>query len=272
MAAPPPLTPQSMPTLHTEPGRTPADQANRPGSPASVTSDRGVALRSSPDRSALLVAALEMAARCSPCHGAGWWQPLPVQAAVRCALFGFPSRGTGRFGSAHRSARRPYGPGPPPPRNVLAARPSRHGSGSTSTTRNQPPQKGTAIMATANTITIAGNLTRDPELRFTPNGRATASFSVAVNNDWTDPSTGERRESTDFFDVVVWGKPAENAAQSLSKGQEVVVSGRLQQRSWETDEGERRSRIELTATVVGAGLSFGTTVFTKNPRPGEAAA
>jgi single-strand DNA-binding protein len=127
-------------------------------------------------------------------------------------------------------------------------------------------------MATANTITIAGNLTRDPELRFTPNGRATASFSVAVNNDWTDPSSGERRESTDFFDVVVWGKPAENAAQSLSKGQEVVVSGRLQQRSWETDEGERRSRIELTATVVGTGLSLGTTVFTKNPRPGEAAA
>ena len=119
-------------------------------------------------------------------------------------------------------------------------------------------------MATANTITIAGNLTRDPELRFTPNGRATASFGVAVNNDWTDPSSGERRESTDFFDVVVWGKPAENAAQSLSKGQEVVVSGRLQQRSWETNEGERRTRIEVIATVVGAGLSFGTTVFTKD--------
>ena len=64
-------------------------------------------------------------------------------------------------------------------------------------------------MATANTITIAGNLTRDPELRFIPNGRATASFSVAINNDWTDPSTGERRASTDFFDVVVWGKPAD---------------------------------------------------------------
>jgi single-strand DNA-binding protein len=126
-------------------------------------------------------------------------------------------------------------------------------------------------MATANTITIAGNLTRDPDLRFTPNGRATASFGVAVNNDWTDPATGERRESTDFFDVVVWGKPAENAAQSLSKGQEVVVSGRLQQRSWEAD-GERRTRIEVIATVVGAGLSFGTTVFTKAPRSSESAA
>jgi single-strand DNA-binding protein len=127
-------------------------------------------------------------------------------------------------------------------------------------------------MATANTITIAGNLTRDPDLRFTPNGRATASFGVAVNNDWTDPSSGERRESTEFFDVVVWGKPAENAAQSLSKGQEVVVSGRLQQRSWETNEGERRTRIEVVATVVGVGLSFGTTVFTKASRSGETAA
>ena len=127
-------------------------------------------------------------------------------------------------------------------------------------------------MATANTITIAGNLTRDPDLRFTPNGRATASFGVAVNNDWTDPTSGERRESTEFFDVVVWGKPAENAAQSLAKGQEVVVSGRLQQRSWETNEGERRTRIEVVATVVGAGLSFGTTVFTKASRAGETAA
>jgi single-strand DNA-binding protein len=137
---------------------------------------------------------------------------------------------------------------------------------------NQPAQKGKAIMATANTITIAGNLTRDPDLRFTPNGRATASFGVAVNNDWTDPSTGERRESTEFFDVVVWGKPAENAAQSLSKGQEVVVSGRLQQRSWETNEGDRRTRIEVVATAVGVGLSFGTTVFTKASRSGETAA
>ena len=127
-------------------------------------------------------------------------------------------------------------------------------------------------MATANTITIAGNLTRDPDLRFTPNGRANASFGVAVNNDWTDPSSGERRESTEFFDIVVWGKPAENAAQSLSKGQEVVVSGRLQQRSWETNEGERRTRIEVVAIVVGAGLSFGTTVFTKASRSGETAA
>ena len=76
-------------------GPTPADGTNPMRSAASFTGDRGVALRSSPDRAALLAAALEMAARCSPCHGAAWRQPLPVQAAVRCALFGFPSRGTG---------------------------------------------------------------------------------------------------------------------------------------------------------------------------------
>ena len=106
------------------------------------------------------------------------------------------------------------------------------------------------------------NLTRDPELRFTPSGRATASFCVAVNNNWNDPD-GERRESINYFDVVVWGKPAENAAQSLTKGQEVLVAGRLAQRSWETPENEKRSRVEITATLVAAGLTFGTTVFTK---------
>ena len=123
-------------------------------------------------------------------------------------------------------------------------------------------------MATGNNVTIAGNLTRDPELRFTPTGRPNASFGVAVNNDWTD-SAGERHESVDFFDIVVWGKLAENAAQSLSKGQEVLIAGRLAFRSWETDEGDRRSKVEITATHVGPGLTFGTTVFTKAARTGE---
>ena len=98
-------------------------------------------------------------------------------------------------------------------------------------------------MATANTITIAGNLTRDPDLRFTPNGRATASFGVAVNNDWTDAETKERRESVDFFDIVVWGRLAENAAQSLVKGQEVIVTGRLQQRSWDSAQAAKQLQI-----------------------------
>jgi single-strand DNA-binding protein len=123
-------------------------------------------------------------------------------------------------------------------------------------------------MATGNNVTIAGNLTRDPELRFTPAGRPNTSFGVAVNNDWTD-SAGERHESVDFFDIVVWGKLAENAAQSLAKGQEVLISGRLAFRSWETDDGDRRSKVEITATHVGSGLTFGTTVFTKTARTSE---
>ena len=87
---------------------------------------------------------------------------------------------------------------------------------------------------TDNTVTIAGNLTRDPELRFTPSGQATATFGIAVNRTWTDRQSQERKESTSFFDVVAWGGLAENAATSLAKGARVVVTGRLDQRSWET--------------------------------------
>ena len=123
-------------------------------------------------------------------------------------------------------------------------------------------------MANGNHTAIAGNLTRDPELRFTTSGRATVTFGVAVNNDWTD-ATGEAQESVDYFDVVAWGKPAENAAQSLSKGQEVVIIGRLQFRSWETDDGSKRSKVEIRATHIGAGLTFGITEFRKAAREGQ---
>ena len=78
---------------------------------------------------------------------------------------------------------------------------------------------------TDNTVTIAGNLTRDPEIRFTPNGQATANFGIAVNRTWTDRQSQERKESTSFFDVVAWGGLAENAATSLAKGTRVVVTG-----------------------------------------------
>jgi single-strand DNA-binding protein len=115
---------------------------------------------------------------------------------------------------------------------------------------------------TANNITIAGNLTRDPELRFTPSGKATARFSVAVNQNWNGPD-GERKDSVSYFDVVVWGKPAEHVSQSLTKGQEVLVAGRRAQRSWETPDNERRHKVEITATRVAAGLTFGSAVFTK---------
>ena len=126
-------------------------------------------------------------------------------------------------------------------------------------------------MAQDNTVSIVGNLTREPELRFTPTGQATATFGIAVNRTWTDRQSQERRESTSFFDVVCWGTLAENAATSLSRGTRVIVTGRLDQRSWETQEGDKRSKVEVVADEIGPSLRWATAQITKNERrgPGE---
>jgi len=121
-------------------------------------------------------------------------------------------------------------------------------------------------MSNGNNVTIVGNLTRDPELRFTPTGQATATFGVAVNRRWQNRQTNEWEEATSFFDVVCWRELAENAAQSLTKGSRVVVSGRLDQRTWETAEHERRSKIEITADEVAPSLRFATVQITRNER------
>ena len=121
-------------------------------------------------------------------------------------------------------------------------------------------------MSNGNHVTIVGNLTRDPELRFTPTGQATATFGVAVNRRWQNRQTNEWEEATSFFDVVCWRELAENAAQSLTKGTRVVVSGRLDQRSWETSEHERRSKIEITADEVAPSLRYATVQITRNER------
>jgi single-strand DNA-binding protein len=121
-------------------------------------------------------------------------------------------------------------------------------------------------MSNGNHVSIVGNLTRDPELRFTPSGQATATFGVAVNRRWQNRQTSEWEEAVSFLDVVCWGQLAENAAQSLSKGTRVLVSGRLDQRSWETSEHERRSKIEITADEVAPSLRWATAAITKNER------
>ena len=121
-------------------------------------------------------------------------------------------------------------------------------------------------MSNGNHVTVVGNLTRDPELRFTPSGQATATFGVAVNRRWQNRQTSEWEEATSFFDVVCWAQLAENAAQSLTKGSRVVVSGRLDQRSWETPDHERRSKIEITADEVAPSLRFATCTITRNER------
>lgn len=120
------------------------------------------------------------------------------------------------------------------------------------------------------TTTITGNLTRDPEIRYTRDGQATASLSVAVNRRWQNHLTKEWEESTSFFDVVCWRDLAENVALSLTKGARVLATGHLEQRSWETDGGERRYKVELIATEIGASLSFATVEVHKVSRSNTA--
>ena len=110
----------------------------------------------------------------------------------------------------------------------------------------------------SNTTTICGNLTREPEIRYTKEGQATTQLGVAVNRRWQDKTSGEWQEATSFFDVVCWRDLAENVALSLSKGMRVVVTGRLEQRSWEADDGSHRSKVEIVAEEIGPSLRFAT--------------
>jgi len=98
-----------------------------------------------------------------------------------------------------------------------------------------------------NKVMIIGHLGRDPELRYTPSGRPVASFSVATSRTWTS-SEGERREETEWFNVVAWGNLAEICKAHLTKGQQVYVEGRLQTRGWEDENGTRHYRTELVAS------------------------
>ncbi len=123
-----------------------------------------------------------------------------------------------------------------------------------------------------NSVTVIGNVTRDPELRFTASGQATASFGLAVNRVWNDRQTNEKKEAVSFFDVVCWQQMAENASESLSKGARIIVTGRLEQRSWETPEGEKRSKIEIVADEIGPSLRWATAQVTKNDRRGPSEA
>src|SRR5689334_17726524 len=118
------------------------------------------------------------------------------------------------------------------------------------------------------TITIVGNLTRDPEIRYTANGSAKATFGVAVSRRWQNRQTQEWDEQTSFFNVVCWREMAENVAESLGKGSRVIVTGRLEQRSWETENGEKRSVVEIVADEIGPSLRWATAQTTKNDRRG----
>ena len=97
-----------------------------------------------------------------------------------------------------------------------------------------------------NKVMVIGNVGRDPEMRYMPNGKPVTSFSVSTSRSWTN-SEGERREETEWFNVVAWGNLAEICKQHLRKGQQVYVEGRLQTRGWEDREGKKRFRTELVA-------------------------
>ena len=124
-------------------------------------------------------------------------------------------------------------------------------------------------MAFDNTVTIVGNVTRDPELRFTPSGAAVATFGLAWNQR-SQNARGETEEKVSFFDVTCWRQLAENVAESLSKGARVVVYGRLEQRSWETNDKERRSKVEIIADDVAPSLKWATAELTRNDFKGDA--
>lgn len=124
-------------------------------------------------------------------------------------------------------------------------------------------------MATnTNTITVAGNLTRDPELRFTSGGKAVCSFSIAVSKSRKDPN-GDWKEQTSFFSITCWDRLAENVAASLTKGAAAFVVGRLEQREYDGKDGNKVKTVEIVADEVGASLRFATATLDRNERSTE---
>jgi single-strand DNA-binding protein len=126
-------------------------------------------------------------------------------------------------------------------------------------------------MAQDNQVVVVGNLTRDPELRYTPNGAALVKLGIAVSRRVKDDATGQWRDAeTSFFNVTAWRSLAENVAESLTQGSRVVVVGRLRTNSWETPEGEKRSAVEIEAEEVGPSLKWATAKPEKQGRgPGQ---
>jgi single-strand DNA-binding protein len=122
-------------------------------------------------------------------------------------------------------------------------------------------------MATnSNSITLVGNLTRDPELRFTAGGRGVANFGLAVSRRYQ--VNGEWQEDTSFFNIVAWGDLGENVAASLTKGSRAIVFGRMEQREYTNREGEKRTTFEVVADEIGASLRWATAQVERTERSG----
>jgi len=118
-----------------------------------------------------------------------------------------------------------------------------------------------------NTITVVGNITKEPELKFLGSGNAAVKFSIAVNKR-KKGKDGEYEDSTSFFDVQAYGTLAENLANSVTKGNRIVVTGEIEQRSWEDKDGNKRSTVEITASEAGPSLRWATAEVTRTPSKG----
>ena len=116
-----------------------------------------------------------------------------------------------------------------------------------------------------NNVMLVGNITDDPELRFTPSGAAVANFTVAVNRRVNKDGKWEEK-SEGFFRCNAWRELAENVAESLSKGSRVIVTGRLQQRQWEDSDGNKRSSVEVQVDEVGPSLRWATATISRTER------
>ncbi len=119
-------------------------------------------------------------------------------------------------------------------------------------------------MSNVNSVTLIGNLVEDPELRFTPSGVAMTKVRFAVNKRYQ--SQGEWQEETSFFGGTCWRDMGENVAESMTKGTRVIVVGELQQRSWETQDGDKRSIVEVDIKEIGPSLRWATATVTRTPR------
>jgi single-strand DNA-binding protein len=119
-----------------------------------------------------------------------------------------------------------------------------------------------------NTVTVVGNLTRDPELRYTPSGQAVVRMGVAVNRRWQNRQNQEWEEQVSFFNVTAWAQLAENVGECLTKGTRVIVTGRLEQRSWETPDGEKKSSVDIVADEIAPSLKWATAKIERNERKG----
>jgi single-strand DNA-binding protein len=118
-----------------------------------------------------------------------------------------------------------------------------------------------------NTVTIVGNITRSPELRFTTGGKGIASFGIACNRRWQQ--NGEWQEKVSFFNVTAWDSLGENCCASFVKGDRVIVTGRLEQREYETQQGEKRNVVEIVADEIGASVRWATVTVQRTERTSQ---